>query len=169
MFTLRGHLAATSADQFEGDTPRTTYSLLLVPEIPAICTAENSKTSKLRPPRKDSSIKTLQGKLPLRFFDKGQSAEPEPPTTDTIPVAIKMPYTMLGNGDCDARISLATRGGKGTKARQQFWREELASFAGKWVSVAVELHRYSFVAAAPAASQIRRKGARLVLQSIEPI
>lgn len=147
MFTLRGHLSAASRDRLTGEgVPRTTYSLLLSQSA-----SEAGRT-------KDYSIGILQGKLPPDFFTRLEVP------SEQLPVSVKMPYQMLEDGDCEVTISLATRGAKGRPERQAYWREELARLAGQWVRMDVELHRYSFMA-----SGVQRKGARIVLQSVEPI
>lgn len=74
---------------------------------------------------------------------------------------------------CNAHLSYPTRGYKGTPARRAYWQGEAMRLGGQWVEAAVEIHKYSFVASSGAATgtpgKVRRTGARLVLQGMQPM
>lgn len=69
---------------------------------------------------------------------------------------------------CTAHIHIPTRGLENSPERQAYWRDRLASLAGKWVRLTVTPQRYNFLTKQEKEGKIvRRIGARLLIVYVE--
>lgn len=168
VLTLRGHLSVAACDGLDRD-----YSLLLCTHLPDGKRDWSARDLLARmPPHMelaDPEESTLNLPYDLLITMETAKADFAAGRLGTNGVTSDRGYAEATPAVCNARLTYAKRGNRGTPARQAYWRDTMAELAGKWIEVSVMLHRYSFPATDLDGRPVRRVGTRLVIQSAEPL